>query len=246
MCMFLLALTFTAIQLDTLSVPAPVGVATTYATPIPAPTYQTYVPPAASTTPQQTAAPLLSQPSLPQGTVPNSTNTLSAEDLLREMQQSQTDTSLVQGVYELTGRGSTAATIDRVLLHTPTIAQSLDMTLAQIGSSLQSVQYPESLRERCDTTNKNVFSVNARRGDIALTVRHIQQFLNSSPQTMLAESGAGSVGNETETFADKTYVAVKKFQTRYASEILAPLGLTEATGEWGASTRKKANKLLCN
>jgi hypothetical protein len=45
-------------------------------------------------------------------------------------------------------------------------------------------------------------------------------------------------------FLQVTELAVKKFQTAYASEILTPVGLDHATGYVGKSTRQKINSML--
>lgn len=82
-------------------------------------------------------------------------------------------------------------------------------------------------------------------GDSGDEVRRIQQFLNShSPETRIAQTGAGSPGNETDYYGQRTFAAVLVFQQKYASDVLAPLNLPAATGYWGASTRSKANALL--
>ncbi len=87
------------------------------------------------------------------------------------------------------------------------------------------------------------FTENHKMGDKGGEVMNIQKFLNMDPATMVAASGPGSPGNETSYFGPATKAAVIKFQNKYASEILAPVGLSQGTGYWGASTRAKANAL---
>jgi len=80
--------------------------------------------------------------------------------------------------------------------------------------------------------------------DQGVDVKYLQIILNVDPATRLASSGVGSPGNEVETFGNITLNAVKKFQQKYASEILHPWGITAPTGIVEIQTVKKLNKIL--
>lgn len=80
-------------------------------------------------------------------------------------------------------------------------------------------------------------------GDDAPEVREVQRFLNQFAETQLADSGPGAPGEETSFFGTRTLGAVRAFQSRYALEILASVGLAAPTGFWGPSTRAQANAL---
>lgn len=84
--------------------------------------------------------------------------------------------------------------------------------------------------------------------DLALTmtdveVKMLQVFLNAQG-FILADSGFGSKGNETQYFGPRTFTALVKFQERYKAEILDPLGLKHGTGFFGEKTRAFVNSLL--
>jgi peptidoglycan hydrolase-like protein with peptidoglycan-binding domain len=67
-------------------------------------------------------------------------------------------------------------------------------------------------------------------------VKSLQEFLKS-------QSGIYPQGLITGYFGSLTRSAVIRFQERYASEILNPLGLVSGTGIVGSMTRSKINQL---
>jgi len=88
-----------------------------------------------------------------------------------------------------------------------------------------------------------IFTRNLGMGDVGENVRQLQIFLNRDPDTRVALSGAGSIGNETIYYGPATTAAVARFQFKYQMEVLAPLGLVNPTGYFGPSSRAKANAL---
>lgn len=87
------------------------------------------------------------------------------------------------------------------------------------------------------------FTKNLEMGDDNADVMNLQKVLNMSADTQVAASGVGSAGNETSYFGGLTKAAVIKFQDKYASEVLAPVGLSKGTGYVGPSTRAKLNTM---
>lgn len=77
-----------------------------------------------------------------------------------------------------------------------------------------------------------------------LDVKKLQIFLNSDPDTKIANSGPGSPGKETNLFGTLTKKAVIKFQEKYAKDILTPWGLKKGTGVVGKTTLQKINELI--
>lgn len=81
-----------------------------------------------------------------------------------------------------------------------------------------------------------------KKGMVGEDVRALQKFLNCQG-FMLGMTGAGAPGQETNLFAQRTFDALVKFQGTYASEVLAPGGLTKATGYFAGFSQKKAHTL---
>ncbi len=97
------------------------------------------------------------------------------------------------------------------------------LTASQIDA--ESVQFTSDLK------------LNTRSNEVFL----LQKALNSDTQTRVSEEGAGSPGQETDFFGEKTKNAVIRFQEKYASQILEPLNLSTGTGVVGARTRSVLN-----
>lgn len=83
---------------------------------------------------------------------------------------------------------------------------------------------------------KYVFTRTMQKGSTGAEVEMLQRALKSL--------GFYKLNHFTQYFGDWTDSAVRAFQTAYASEILAPWGLTMPTGKVATTTRKKLNELL--
>ena len=89
------------------------------------------------------------------------------------------------------------------------------------------------------------FTANLKKGMRHPQVRDLQKVLNMYPQTTVANSGAGSMGLETDFFGAATARAVAKFQEINAADTLAPIGATKGTGNVFSLTRAVLNQ-VCN
>lgn len=69
-------------------------------------------------------------------------------------------------------------------------------------------------------------------------VRQLQIILNKDKDTMVANTGIGSPGQESNYFGVLTQKAVIRFQEKFADKILKPSNLTRGTGIAGKNTRE--------
>ncbi|MFH0792056.1 MAG: peptidoglycan-binding domain-containing protein [bacterium] len=123
--------------------------------------------------------------------------------------------------------------------------EELNAQIAALMAQLTQLQAQVATATGTPAASCYTFSVNLKSGMSHTDVKEMQKALNSDPATMVASTGVGSSGYETSYFGSLTLAAVNKFQTKYASEVLTPLGLTGATGFVGASTRAKLNSMNC-
>ena len=77
-------------------------------------------------------------------------------------------------------------------------------------------------------------------GSTGSDVKALQQFLNAHGFTVSAK-GNGSPGHETTYYGPATASAISRFQLAHSAQILAPLGLTQGTGNFGSATMKAVN-----
>jgi hypothetical protein len=88
-----------------------------------------------------------------------------------------------------------------------------------------------------------VFTRNLSLGMTGSDVISLKRVLNTDETTALSYADGSIFGPKPELYDQETFIAVKKFQEKYADEILKPNKLTEGTGNVGPSTRAKLNKI---
>ncbi|MDD5145096.1 MAG: peptidoglycan-binding domain-containing protein [Candidatus Pacebacteria bacterium] len=133
-----------------------------------------------------------------------------------------------------------ATTIAELEALIASLTQQLSQATALL-SGLQSGSGGSATVTGCTITS---FTNNLKVGSSGQDVKCLQIILNSDASTQVAASGVGSSGNETTYFGPLTKSAVIKFQEKYASEVLTPVGLTKGTGYVGSSTRAKLDPMI--
>jgi hypothetical protein len=132
-------------------------------------------------------------------------------------------------------------------IQTDMAKEQISKTLAQLDD-IREVRAPE--RKQVITVNvegiPEEFSFNRelQEGSQGVDVKYLQIILNADPDTMVAQQGPGSPGEEGESFGESTARAVKAFQRKYTDEVLRPAGLILSSGIVDEYTRDKLNAIL--
>lgn len=124
---------------------------------------------------------------------------------------------------------------------TPAQAATVEELTAQIQSLLAMITTLQAQLSAAQggsattggSTGGYVFTKDLKQGDTNADVKQLQMVLNSSADTKVAASGAGSPGSETMYFGPATKAAVVKFQTKK--------GISPASGYVGPLTRNALN-----
>jgi len=87
------------------------------------------------------------------------------------------------------------------------------------------------------------FTKDLKEGVVSTDVKYLQITLNADPDTRVANSGAGSPGQETNKFGPATKRGVSAFQNKYARELPAGTSFAGESGFVGPITREKLNAI---
>ena len=130
-----------------------------------------------------------------------------------------------------------------ITLASPVAAQTtqstIDALLGQIAAlqaQLLAMQGSGSGSMSCN------FTTDLSTGMSNSQVLDLQRYLNAHG-AVLASSGAGSPGSETNYFGSITKAAVIRWQNTNAAAVLTPVGLNSGTGYFGPSSRAFANSM---
>lgn len=153
--------------------------------------------------------------------------------------------NILAAVVGVTLVASAALAVATPRAHAITLSEMIEMFIALDVISPDKVDQARALIDSegaGSTASCTNFTRSLTIGDTGADVMELQKFLNGMGYTV-ATSGAGAPGMETSYYGPATARAVSAFQEAYASEILAPVGLTMGTGYFGNSTRAQANSL---
>ena len=228
----------TAAAPESLPAPAPIPTSTTPAptpipTPIPTPTPTPISVPTPISTPTPTSTPpptSISTPTITPAPVSTPTSTSTP---------APAPTALHLVAIPAVPMNPTASQIQAAITAILNNINYLRAQLAELAALEQ--PRPNGVPAHCRGI---VFSSVLKVGSMSNEVKCLQALLNQDPSTRVLSSGPGSSGYEIILFGFATKAAVVKFQEKYASEILAPSGLTAGTGILGPATRAKLNSLL--
>ncbi len=115
---------------------------------------------------------------------------------------------------------------DVVINQAPVITETTDKTVIKSASPI-----------------KYQFKRNLKIGDVGDDVKNLQSFLNKNG-FVVANTGPGSINQETNKFGPLTEKALSSFQEHYADKILKPLNLKSATGAFHSYTRSLVNNII--
>jgi Mg-chelatase subunit ChlD len=93
--------------------------------------------------------------------------------------------------------------------------------------------------ERSRIPSDFLFQRKLNYGMCRYEIRYLQMILNSDPDTRVATTGPGSIGNETSWFWTATQAALIKFQNKY-------MGIDAGDGVVDDATRTELNRILDN
>jgi peptidoglycan hydrolase-like protein with peptidoglycan-binding domain len=113
---------------------------------------------------------------------------------------------------------------------------SIVLTALNAGASVVAPVTTGTVLGTSTTLCSDLLTKTLRYGNSGDEVKKLQNFLNTKQGEKLPVTGY---------FGGMTRDAVKRFQTKYASIVLTPLGLTTPTGIVGAATRAQINTLAC-
>ena len=115
-----------------------------------------------------------------------------------------------------------------------TTKESMVVLTEELKVQMEDEDKQDSVEEK---TTIQEFNQDLWYGTAHFDVINLQRFLNQQGFT-LAESGPGSPGKETGYFGDRTFKALKNFQTFYQDSITAPTSFQKASGYLDYFTRQ--------